>query len=47
MRRFPVYAVGEAGVLCFLNCSVKVNEFVVVLCMHGEADGRLLVVQML
>ena len=36
MLRLPVYAGG-----------VNESEFAVVLCLHGEADGRLLVVHML
>lgn len=36
MRRLPVDAGG-----------VNESEFAVVLCLHGEADGRLLVVHML
>ena len=47
MRRLPIYAGGEAAVWFSRNCSVKEGEFAVTLCFHGEADGRLLVVEML
>ena len=47
MCRLPVYAGGEAAVRFSRNCGVKETEFVVILCLHGEADGMLLVVQVL
>ena len=47
MRGLPVYAGSEAAVRFSSNCGAKECEFVAILCLHGEADGRLLVVQTL
>jgi len=38
---------GGGGCPGLLNLHVKEGEFVIILCLNGEADGKLLVVQML
>ena len=44
---FFVYAGGGAAVWFSWDSCDKESEFAVILCLHGEADWRLLVVQML
>ena len=46
--KIEIYAASRSRTFLFRsNCGVKKGEFAVTLCFHGEADGRLLVVEML
>ena len=47
VRRLPAYAGGEATVWFSWKCGVKERKLAVSVCLHDEADWRLLVVKML